>query len=449
MFRPSNKMHGMRKTHLCVVTGLLAFALGSQGQVKRSSVPLGDAIEKALGKCSLTYGEAHPFHIRIEVNEPENPQSPYQGVFEEWWLSNDKWRREVTDKGGLHQTVVMNNGISTEKDEGDYFPLWLRSFVFAAFDPVPDLDAFRKSGRTIEQITLPNGAQSAPTVNLKFKIGTGERATDAYADISFDREGRLTFYLEPRYGMEFHDFRSFGDKQIARVFVDHPEPGTELVGKVVVLEDASKTPSDLFQPLSTSDTRFRSVAVGSQEMESFTADEPIVEWPSVHSGNTSGHLAMYVSIDAQGQIREAWPLGSDNAGLEDPARDQVRKWKIKAPVDKAGKPLQIDGPLAFVFQSRIENPLPILTSKEDIDRQSIDCPYNPTLPNGILPAGQSFKIRIGVNEKGEQTGITFPPNVPWSVFQAAHITLQSCKFNPYVVHGQPTYYGIEYTYTAP
>lgn len=123
--------------------------------------------------------------------------------------------------------------------------------------------------------------------------------------------------------------------------------------------------------------------------------------------------------------------------------------KQKRRSTKDGKPFQIDGPLAFAFQSRIEDPLPILTVKGDIDRQSIDCPYNPTLPEGILPSGQSFKIRIGVNEKGEQTGITFPPNVHWSVFQAAHISLQSCKFKPYIVHGQPTYYGIEYTYTAP
>ena len=45
------------------------------------------------------------------------------------------------------------------------------------------------------------------------------------------------------------------------------------------------------------------------------------------------------------------------------------------------------------------NPLPILTSKEEIDRQTIDCPYQPLLPQGLLPSGRTFKIRIGVNEK--------------------------------------------------
>lgn len=350
----------------------------------------------------------------------------------------------------MHQTIVVSNGVTTERDEGEYFPLWLRSFVFAAFDPVPTAEAFRKSGAMIEQITMPNGATSEPNVRLQSKIGTGKRATDAFTNVSFDNRGRLSFYGDPRYSMEFHDFRNFGAKEIARQFVDNPEPGTELVGKVVTLEDASDaaTRSELFQPLPTSDSRFRSVPVSSQQMEQLTADAPPIVWPSVRSGNTSGHLAMYISIDNTGQVREAWPLNSDNAGLEDPARDQVRKWKIKAPVDKDGKPLQIDGPLGFFFQSKIENALPILSSQEDIQRQIIRCDYKPILPKGALPSGQSFKIRVGINEKGEETGESYP-EVPWSAIQAADFHPHDCKYKPYLVNGQPTYYGIEFTFTAP
>lgn len=164
--------------------------------------------------------------------------------------------------------------------------------------------------------------------------------------------------------------------------------------------------------------------------------------------NSSEHLAIYVSIDEHGQVREAWPLNSDNAGLEDPARDQVRKWKIKAPVDSNGKPLQVDGPLGFFFESKIDNPLPILSSPEEIARQIIQCDYNPKLPKGVLPSGQSFKIRVGVNEKGQETGETYP-NVPWSAVEATHFRPHECKYRPYVVNGQATYYGIEFTFTAP
>ena len=173
---------------------LLFSALCLNAQIKKTSAPLGDAIEKALEKSALTKGDASPFHIRIVIDEPENPQSPYRGTVEEWWASDKQWRREVTDKEGLHQTVVVNNSVTTEKDEGDYFPLWLRSFVFALFDPAPDAEEFHKSDATIDQMTLPDGRQSLPTARLAHKVGTGVRATDIYSNISFDDKGRIDHY---------------------------------------------------------------------------------------------------------------------------------------------------------------------------------------------------------------------------------------------------------------
>jgi len=98
-------------------------------QIKRTETPLGEILAKALTWSSLIGEGAQPFHLRVIVSEPENPQSPYQGTIEEWWLSPTKWRREITSKDGMHQTIVDSNGTETERDEGEYFPLLLRSFV--------------------------------------------------------------------------------------------------------------------------------------------------------------------------------------------------------------------------------------------------------------------------------------------------------------------------------
>jgi len=431
---------------------VLLCPLASNAQIKRTSVPLGDALDEALAKTSLTTADAHPFHIRITVDEPENPQSPYQGSIEEWWISKDQWRREVTDKDGLHQTIVVANGTTTEKDEGEYFPLWLRSFVNAAFDPIPNSEAFRNSGATIDQITLPNGQKSSPNVRLQSKIGTGERATDAFSNVSFDNQGRLDFYGSPRYSMEFHDYRKFANKDVAREFVDHPEPGTRLVGKVITLEDESKADrADLFTPLPNPDTdsRFRSITVNSQQLESFTAGAPPIVWPTVRSGNTRGQLAMYISIDSQGQVREAWPLNSDNAGLEDPTREQVKKWKINPPRDKDGKPLQIDGGLGFHFDTKVDNPLPVLTSPDDIAKQMSGCTYHPKLPAGVLQSRQSITVRLSVNEQGKLTGESFKGPDAFSVFGQSGLHTRECIFKPYLVDGRPSYYFIDLTFTAP
>jgi TonB family protein len=61
---------------------------------------------------------------------------------------------------------------------------------------------------------------------------------------------------------------------------------------------------------------------------------------------------MYVSVDRQGHVREAYPLNSDNAGLQDAARDQLLKWKLK-PMAANGVPVQAEAPLTFRFETTL------------------------------------------------------------------------------------------------
>jgi hypothetical protein len=301
---------------------------------------------------SLTGAGSRPFHIRVIVSEVENPQSPYQGSIEEWWSSPRKWRREVTAKGGMRQTIVVAEGRKSEQDEGDYFPLWLRSFVTALFDPVPNALAWTASGVTIEETQLPNAYNSDTCERIKSKVGTGNRATDAFSTICFDGKGRLSSVVGPRYSISFNHYREFGEKQIPIAMGDVPEPGTEIGGDVIQLEDLSNAISDdLFTPLPSNDSRFDSIELSAAKLEELTAENQRIVWPAVRSGNLRGNLAMYVSIDARGQVREAWPLNSDNAGLDDAARDQVKKWTINPVKDSAGNPIQVDGGLGFRFEA--------------------------------------------------------------------------------------------------
>lgn len=440
----------MLRVRLWIGFLFLASATGLYGQFTRTSVPLGQALDKALEKSSLTNEGARPFHIRVVVSEPANPQSPYQGTIEEWWVSANRWRREVTSKEGMHQTIVVTDGQTTERDDGDYYPLWLREFEMAIVDPIPDAAMWGAKGIMIDQITLPNGQKSDACARLQGKIGTGNGATDAFWNVCFDGEGRLKFVGSPRYGMEFHDYRTFGKKQIAGRLVNDPEPGTELVGVVTVLEREPKVANtgDLFAPLPSHDDRFRSIALDSTQMERLTAGNLPISWPTVRSGKVQGHLALYVSADAEGNVREVWPLNSDNADLSDAARDQLRKWKLRPAVDDAGHPVQVDGGVGFAFSTRIDNPLPVITGA-DIEKVVSGCAYRPTLPAGLLPGGKSFAIRASVNEEGKLQGESFPGGVAWDVIQNTGLDLNDCRFKPWIVNGQPTYYFIDFVFTAP
>jgi hypothetical protein len=182
-------------------------------------------------------------------------------------------------------------------------------------------------------------------------------------------------------------------------------------------------------------------------MEQLTAGNPPIQWPPMRSGKTQGHLAIYVSVDSSGRVREAWPLNSDNAGLDDPALKQVRDWKLRPASDKDGQPVQVDGGLGFAFDTTIENPLPVITGSQ-IQEYVSGCRYNPILPKDVMPSGTTFKIRVSVNEEGKDTGVSFP-NVPWNAVQSAGFNDVSCQYKPYLVDGKPTYYFIDFEFRAP
>jgi hypothetical protein len=420
----------------------------SNSQIKRTTVPLGDTLNKALSKYSLISQGSEPFHLRVVVSEPENPQSHYQGIIEEWWISPSQWRREVTDKDGLKQTIVFLNGTKTEQDEGDYFPLWLRTFVTAAFEPVPNLSAWTSSGLQIEQITMPNGDKSDACVRTQAKIGEGDRASTSYSNLCFDKEGRLQFFGSPRYSMEFRDYRSFGKKQFPKRFVDHPEPGTELVGAISVLEDKSKfqDTGSLFVPLKGDDDRFASIPISTAQLELLSVGNPDIVWQPVHSGNVHGRLAMYVSVDLNGQVREAWPLNSDNAGLEDSARDQVRQWKLKPAADKNGNHVQVDGGLSFVFDTKIGDPIPELTDAE-VRSLAVNL-VEPRWAAGSLKSGEIVEVQVSVNEQGELTGTGFA-KVPSDAQGPVMNATRQWSFRPLMRNGKPQYFHGVIRFIAP
>ena len=62
---------------------------------------------------------------------------------------------------------------------------------------------------------------------------------------------------------------------------------------------------------------------------------------------------MFVSADKDGHVREAYPLNSDNAGLQDAARDQLLKWQLK-PAVVDGSRAQVEAAVTFAFSTTVE-----------------------------------------------------------------------------------------------
>jgi TonB family protein len=187
------------------------------------------------------------------------------------------------------------------------------------------------------------------------------------------------------------------------------------------------------------------MVVSGAAARSLSAYPPDILWPSVRSGKTSGVLSMYISVDRSGHVREAWPLNSDNAGLEDSAREQVMKWQFK-PAKMNDIPTQIEAVLTFAFNTKIGDPIPILSNEEA--RKLATIVVEPEFPPGS-PKGTEVKVQVGVTLDGTVNGVGNPYNVPTPLLMAAYGALRQWHFRPYLQNGKPDIFGADIVFRVP
>ena len=341
------------KFHNCGLAVVLLASLCHGQGIKETSVPLGNALTKALGQSSLTGANAIPFHLKVHLFESTNPLSEYHADVEEYWVSPLQWRRSI-DSPAFKQTLIINGDQVSEQDTGEYYPLWLKNFIMGIFDPVPNADQWNKLDAKITQITLPNGQRSVACTRVKLDIGSDQVKGEIFSSVCFDDKGLLEFFGSPGYGMEFHDYQRFGKKKIARRYQDDPESGTEIVANIVLLEELKKPDPTMFAITEPTprERLLESIEVSQDAIERAAQGQPPIVWPPAQSGKTSGVVSVYVSVDREGRIREAYPLTADSGDMQDAAREQLRKWKI-GPMAAKGKPVQVQAALTFHFDTTL------------------------------------------------------------------------------------------------
>lgn len=313
----------------------------SQGK----SVALSDVAERAVRQSQLTLPGSPAFHLKVSIVETTNPASDYRASVEEYWTSPDKWRRTIQSPD-FSQTLIVNGDKVSEQNKGDYYPWWLSDIVTAIFDPLPMLDQLEKMH---VQIAEPNGSEhSNSCADLKGKI---EMAVFCFEG----SHGLLqSVFTQRGYVAEYSDFKSFREKRVARRIVIEPEPGTTIEARITELAEVQNSIDDMFavEQSTPPEARIKSVKVDESFARKLLLGTSEIEWPPVGSGLTKGRCAVYVAVDRTGRVREVWPEGCDNPGLEDPLRDQVRKWQFK-PAAENGVPVQIESLVTFEFQTTI------------------------------------------------------------------------------------------------
>lgn len=408
------------------------------------NVPLGEVADHALRQSQLTLPGSRPFHLKATITESTNPDSDYKAEVEEYWVTPEKWKRTIQSPD-FSQTIVVNGDKVFEQNSGDYYPWWLQNLVRAIFDPLPMLPAIKQLNARIPE---SGGSPSSETcARFESKAGVSPTQASEFSVFCFaGKAGLLQSVVTPGYEAEFKDIRPFHEKQVARRIVTNPEPGTTIEANITVLDELANPDDTLFaiaQPTPPSG-RLKSIPVDEAMVQRLALNTPAIQWPSVRDGKTSGVLSMFVSIDRNGHVREAWPLNSDNARLDDSAREQVMHWQFKHAAVQ-GVPVQLEAILVFAFQATTADPIPVLSDAEA--RKLATNTVDPVVPTDIAPRGSTYSIRITVSPDGKLQGVQQigkPLSSP--LFLAAYQAVRQWHFRPYLRNGKPDSFHADITF---
>ena len=402
-------------------------------QEEGKQVTIGEAVENALRQSKLTVAGGAPFHLKARIAATGKLRPEYAADVEEYWVSPEKWRRTVRSRD-FSQLLVVNGDKLSESLTGDYYPFWLHDLVTALFDPLPMAEQLKRM-RTMLEIP-EDSTKSNSCLNMESKTGIAPvENTVAYVFCFGGKLGLLQAAVTPGYRAQFEDYQPFQEKLVGRTITAEFASGLTIAARITELTEIASPDEKLFaiERATPAAEQMKSSQVGEDSARVLALNTPAIVWPAVREGKTSGVLSLYVSTDRSGQVREAWPMSSDNPELSEAACRQVQRWRYK-PYQNAGVS-QMEAVLTFAFSTKIENPVAVLNNTQA--RRLAVRAAEPVIASGQASSGTRFILRIAVDEGGKVQSIQNPNNAPAALYSAGATALKQWRFRPYLNHGKP------------
>jgi hypothetical protein len=408
-------------------------------QEEGRQLTMAEAVDRALQQAKLDT----PFHLKAHISAGA-AHSEYTADIEEFWVSPDKWRRTI-QSASFSQVLITNSGSVWEKDTGDYYPFWLHDLVTAIFDPLPMAEQLRHM-RT--QVEIPEDSlESRSCVNMQSKIGIPPvQNTVPYAFCFGGKLGLLQAVVTPGYRAQFSNYQAFKSKMVPRTITAELVAGLTITAKVTELTELANPDEKLFaiETPTPPAQQIKAYQVSEEATRALALNTPLIVWPTVREGKTSGLLSMYISTDVSGHVREAWPVSSDNPRMAEAAREQLLRWQYKPYMNPS--PSQMEAVLTFAFNTSIENPVPVLTNAEA--RRLAVRTVQPVIAPG-KSRQKSFSLRISVDESGRVQAVANTNAVPPALYQAGAAALKKWRFRPYLNRGKPDRFYADITFPMP
>lgn len=322
---------------------LLGAALGLSAFGKEKDPA--ELIKKAVERSTLDQAGTKPFHLRATLAPSRDQSSNRTGEVEIWWVSPTQWRREVSSPN-FHQIDIVNGSREWQKNEGDYFPEWLRELAIELVEPVPDLP------RLLNQVDNADVKGVAGSVYCSWTEmstnGVVQKGMGGAISLT-GNTGLLSLGGGLGWGAAFRDYQNFHGRIVAR----NISWGTpEVTAKVTMLEDLRNVPSGFFDATASGSdaTLLHTEIVQETELRKHLLTSASIIWPPIKDGPLEGVLTTSVVVDRSGKVRELGTIVSDNPAVSGAARNAISSMQFR-PYLENGVPVQVVSRITLAYKA--------------------------------------------------------------------------------------------------
>lgn len=304
-------------------------------------------LKKAVERSTLDQSGTAPFHLKAALAPAPDRDtgSGRTGEIEIWWASPTQWKRELRSPE-FHQIEIVDGSHNWQKNEGDYFPEWLRQAAIELIQPVQERDHFLEHAKNEEVRHLG----STTSMNWTKASGTAGTPNVMRSWFALDNNTGLLLYAGGfGWDGEFKDYKNFHDRIVAQtVNVGTPQ----LTAKITTLEDLGQVPAGFFdtsaaggdaQPLHTVLIDETSLRANLLPME-----PPV--WPPVSDGPLEGNVTSEIVVDRTGKVREVGSVMSENSPMDQTGKLAATTMRFK-PFLLNGVPVQATSQVTIHFKT--------------------------------------------------------------------------------------------------
>jgi hypothetical protein len=403
----------------------------------QAGIPLYDASVRALKNTQLNYPDSAPFHVKISVVD-SHPDTNRNATIEMWWMSPTKYRRLI-ESPDFSQTRVVNGDAVSEENKGDYYPYWLQEIVDGFFNPIPFLESLKQ---------VPRMLPANPPANMRLCGDIPFRVDRWIICFQEGHKDEIQSVFTKSYAIQYFEYHKFAHKTVAHKLITQEDREHSIASTIGTLEALENPDESLFavttptpeaqqiRSLQISEDAFRKLVIGSMD----------VAWPTVVGGSGKGGCAVFVSADRDGNVREGFYGGCDNAALEEPLRLAALKWKLHKAVQN-GAPVQVTALLGIPYDIHVEPAHDIILPEAEARKLASNA-GEPAFPAGTK-RGTTVSLEVSIDDDGRVLGTSNPTGAATDLFMAATVAIEKWKFTPYVQEGKPVPFKFTVTFTAP